>query len=379
MSFLRQAVDLPDSDRLIASLPQAVVLLRPGLKIASVNAAAEQLLGQGARRLTGKALSAVIEFAETRIIDMMADSEVQISARDIAAKIGKTDAARLNLAIAPVAGYPGWQVLTLNAPTELEALDGVSDAERENSVLRAPEILAHEIKNPLAGIRGAAQLIARKLRAKDRPLAILIAEEVDRIAHLIDQMQSLSSRTREPAVPVNLHVAVRRARAVIEASGIEGVVLVEEFDPSLPEVMANSDALMQVLINLMTNAVEACRNADRPTVRLRTRFASGIALHGHGRQSPLRLPIEIMVSDNGPGIDPLVRDHLYEPFVTSKKSGQGLGLALVRKLLRDMDGRISHDRDKFAGQTNFRIHLPVADTGARTLPDVGTDDRGVIS
>lgn len=363
----RQASDLPDAARLIASLPQAVILLRPELRIASVNAAAEQLLGQGARRLIGKALPAVIEFNEDRLIAMMRDSEVQISANDVTARMGRSAAARLDIAIAPVIGHPGWQVLTLTAPTELETLDGTGDADREDNVLRAPEILAHEIKNPLAGIRGAAQLIARKLKPADRPLAELIADEVDRIAQLIDHMQSLSRRTRQPAVPVNLHVAVRRARAVVEAGGIEGVVLTEEFDPSLPEVMANADALMQVLINLMTNAVEACRSAERPTVLLRTRFASGIALHARGRAAPLRLPIEITVSDNGPGIDPAVRDHLFEPFVTSKKSGQGLGLALVRKLVRDMDGRISHDRDESRGLTHFRIHLPIAEAAGRPL------------
>lgn len=365
MNLFRQGGELPDAARLIASLPQAVVLLRPGLRIASVNAAAEQLLGQGARRLVGKTLSSVVEFGEAQLIGMMRDSEAQISANDVTTRIGRSDATRLDIAIAPVIGHIGWQILTLTAPTELQSLGGADDGDRESNVLRAPEILAHEIKNPLAGIRGAAQLIARKLKAADRPLAELIADEVDRIAQLIDQMQSLSRRTREPAQPVNLHVAVRRARAVVEAGGIEGVTLTEEFDPSLPEVMAHSDALMQVLINLMTNAVEACRASPSPTVRLRTRFASGIALHARGRRVPLRLPIEITVSDNGPGIDPAVRDHLFEPFVTSKKSGQGLGLALVRKLLRDMDGRISHDRDELAGMTHFRIHLPMAETRAR--------------
>ncbi|WP_066556767.1 two-component system sensor histidine kinase NtrB [Croceicoccus bisphenolivorans] len=370
MNLLRPSGDTPDAGKLLASLPQAIVVLRPGLKIAEVNAAAEQLLGQGARRLAGKSLDSVIEFGDGRLIGMMADSEVQITARDIAAKIGKADAARLNVMIAPVIGNPGWQILTLNVPTELDSLDGTGDAERENSVLRAPEILAHEIKNPLAGIRGAAQLIARKLRAKDRPLAQLIADEVDRIAHLIDQMQSLSRRTREPAVALNLHVAVRRALAVVEAKGLGDVRLVEEFDPSLPDVMANSEALMQVLINLLTNAVEACGTSARPTVNVRTRFASGIALRTQAGRSPLRLPIEITVSDNGPGIDPAVRDHLFEPFVTSKKAGQGLGLALVSKLLRDMDGRISHDRDENTGRTNFRIHLPVAATFKRTANHV---------
>lgn len=371
MILVGNSGDLPDAARQIASLPQAVLLLRPGLRIAAVNAAAEQMLGQGARRLAGKSLEAIIEFGEPRLIEMMRDSEVQISARDMASRIGKADAARLNVAIAPVIGHPGWQIMTLTAPTELETLDGIEDADQANSVLRAPEILAHEIKNPLAGIRGAAQLLARKLKAKDRSLAELIADEVDRIAGLIDQMQSLSRRTREPSSPVNLHVAVRRARSVVEASGLNGVSIVEEFDPSLPEVSANGDALMQVLINLMTNAAEACRTVKNPTVRLRTRFASGIALHPSGRQTPLQLPIEITVSDNGPGIDPAVRNHLFEPFVTSKQSGQGLGLALVRKLVRDMDGRIGHDRDEAGGFTNFRIHLPVAEQKSDQFPVAG--------
>jgi len=359
--FRSKPQDGPDAERLVASLPHAIVLLQPGLRIGGVNSAAEQLLGQGERRLTGKPLSAVIEFGEPRLIEMMADSEVQINARDMTAKIGKSDAARLNVSIAPVIGHPGWQVLTLVTPTELETLDGAESGESEQSVLRAPEILAHEIKNPLAGIRGAAQLLARKLKTKDRALAELIAEEVDRIAGLIDQMQSLSRRTREPSRPVNLHHAVHRAKSVIEVGAPANLKIVEEFDPSLPEVMANGDALMQVLINLMTNAAEACSEAKEPTMRLRTRFASGIALHALGRQAPLRLPIEITVSDNGPGIDAAMRDHLFEPFVTSKKQGQGLGLALVRKLVRDMDGRISHDRDERTGMTNFRIHLPIAE------------------
>ncbi|AKM10055.1 two-component system sensor histidine kinase NtrB [Croceicoccus naphthovorans] len=362
--------DLPDGLRQIASLPQAVVLLRPGLKIASVNAAAEQMLGQGARRLIGKALGAVVEFGEPRILTMMADSEVQISARDIAVKLGKADAARVNLAIAPVIGNAGWQIMTMTVPTELEGLEEISPEASENMVLRAPEILAHEIKNPLAGIRGAAQLLSRKLKAKDRALAELIADEVDRIAGLIDQMQSLSRKTREPGGVVNLHVAVRKARAVVEASGLDGVVLTEEFDPSLPDIRASNEMLMQVLINLMTNAIEASRSNEAPAVRLRTRFASGIALLDRARGLSVPLPIEITVADNGPGIDPAVRDHLFEPFVTSKKHGQGLGLALVRKLVRDMDGRISHDRDERGGWTNFRIHLPVAQTADEPKPKI---------
>jgi two-component system nitrogen regulation sensor histidine kinase GlnL len=125
-------------------------------------------------------------------------------------------------------------------------------------------------------------------------------------------------------------------------------------------VMCNPDSLVQVLLNLLANAREASAPVKEPRVRVRTRFASGIALHRGPGNSPLRLPIEVRVSDNGPGIDPALSDHIFEPFVTSKKQGQGLGLALVQKLVREMDGRITHDREEPAGWTHFRIHLPVA-------------------
>jgi two-component system nitrogen regulation sensor histidine kinase GlnL len=124
-------------------------------------------------------------------------------------------------------------------------------------------------------------------------------------------------------------------------------------------VLGNADALVQVVINLMSNAREACRDAAVPRIIVRTRFASGLQLHSSGTDQPVRLPIELRVSDNGPGIDPAMRDHIFEPFVTSKKTGQGLGLALVRKLVRDMNGRITHDRDDVGGWTHFRIHMPL--------------------
>ncbi|OYX91510.1 MAG: PAS domain-containing sensor histidine kinase, partial [Novosphingobium sp. 35-62-5] len=187
----------------------------------------------------------------------------------------------------------------------------------------------------------------------------LITAEVDRIAKLIDQMQSLSRRSAEPAQQCNLHEAVRRAQAVLTAAH-PAAIIEEAFDPSLPPIMANPDSLVQVLLNLMSNAREACQHEAAPKISVRTRFASGIQLHAGPGGKPLRLPIELRVSDNGPGIDPKLRDHIFEPFVTAKKNGQGLGLALVQKLVREMNGRITHDRDETQGLTHFRIHLPVA-------------------
>ena len=353
----------PEVQRQLASLPLAIVLLAPEQQIASANPAAEQLLGQSARRLAGRALLDVLSFDEPRMARRLADSESPVSAREIGVTVRGQTTRRLDVTVAPVVDSPGWQMLTLHDSSAAEAMGGDSGG-ADDALMRAPEVLAHEIKNPLAGIRGAAQLLGRKLDEKDRALTRLIADEVDRIAKLIDQMQTLSRRTTAKLEPCNLHEAVRRASAVLGIAGEVGVStavrIEEEFDPSLPPVMGNSDVLVQVLINLLANAREACETTAKPRVVVRTRFASGLQLHSNIGGQPVRLPIELRVSDNGPGIDPAMRERIFEPFVTTKKSGQGLGLALVRKLVGEMNGRISHERDEAGGWTHFRLHLPLA-------------------
>jgi len=356
----------PDAQRQLASLPLAIVLLAPGQRIGSANPAAEQFFGQSLRRLSGRSLDDVIQFGEPHLVRRMRDSDGPLSAREIDVTIAGQGVRRLDVSIAPVVDEPGWQILTLHDSTASETM-GSDPAFGEENLLRGPEILAHEIKNPLAGIRGAAQLLGRKLGEKDKSLTTLIADEVDRIAKLIDQMQTLSRRTSVPLEECNLHEAARRASAILDAAGGDGPRIEEEFDPSLPPVIGNADALVQVLINLLSNAREACRDVDKPRVIVRTRFASGLQLHARGNGSTLRLPVELRVSDNGPGIDAAMREHVFEPFVTTKKSGQGLGLALVRKLVREMNGRIGHERDEAGGWTHFRVHLALAREAQKRL------------
>lgn len=359
---LSAGTGIPEAQRLLASLPQAVVLLEPGLTIASLNPAAEQFFGQSARRLVGCGLRDVVSISDRRLADRLADYETPVSAREIVVQLRGKGARRIDINVAPVADTPGWQLLTIHDNSAADAL-GDDSGGPDNAVLRGPEIMAHEIKNPLAGIRGAAQLLARRVEERDRALTDLITGEVDRIAGLIERMQKLSGRTAPPVGPCNLHEAARRAIDVLDAANAQGTSrfrLVEEFDPSLPPVLGSADGLVQVMINLLSNAVEACQDADEPRVVIRTRFASGLQLQTGDASAPLRLPIEVRVSDNGPGIDPAMRDHIFEPFVTTKKSGQGLGLPLVRKLVRDMNGRITHERNEEAGLTHFRIHLPLA-------------------
>jgi two-component system nitrogen regulation sensor histidine kinase GlnL len=346
----------------------AVLVVAPDAQIAAVNPAAEQLIGRGAQRLIGKRLDAVLIFSEPRLGEQLEQGDAQVFARDMLVSVGGAAPRRLDVMLAPVAHHPGWQLLALHESIGVEGLaaQGPGDAA---TPLGAPAVLAHEIKNPLAGIRGAAQLLARSARGEDRKLTDLITGEVDRIAKLVDRMQSLGQRHRDPATPCNLHEAVRRARAVFEASEQGPAFIEDAFDPSLPPVLCNPDALVQVVLNLLTNAREACAGVKAPRIVARTRFASGIRLHG-GKGEAVRLPIELRISDNGFGIDPALGDHIFDPFVSTKPSGQGLGLALVQKLVREMNGRITHDREEATGLTHFRLHLPVAEQITAPSPAV---------
>ena len=361
---------LPDAQKQIASLPFALLLIDPGMCVAYANPAAEQFFGQSSNRLVGMGLDALVQFDDAAMMDRLGQGDTAFSARDTEATFGGLGHRRVDLAVGPIIDSPGWKMLLMQNNSARDALVADSGGSDE-ALLRAPEVLAHEIKNPLAGIRGAAQLLARKVDQQDHALTSLITDEVDRIAGLIERMQQLSGKTVAPPVPCNLHEIIRRAIAVLEAGKQENggeLVIKEEFDPSLPPVLGEPDGLVQVLLNLLVNAHEACAGIEKPKISVRTRFSSGLQLRAADSRESVRLSVEVSVTDNGPGVPASLREHLFEPFVTAKKSGHGLGLALVRKLVRDMNGRIGHERDEKRGLTHFRIHLPLA-------PDQHVDRR----
>lgn len=349
------ACPVPDAAAQIAGLIFAVVLVDDQGKIAEANAAAEEMLDRSAQRLVGTTLFDVVTVDDERVRDSLIAADTQLIARGIVLATAQRDRL-VNLTSSPLHSHPGWRVVTLSDAGQPHG----SDDDEARVELRAPAVLAHEIKNPLSAIRGASQLLARRVDGKDKPLAKMISTEVDRIARLIDRMQQLGSKPIAASGPCNLHEVIRNAMATVRAGRAEGCELVEEFDPSLPPVAADSGMLEQVLINLVANACDASAGLDHPRVIVRTRFASGLVFSAIRLGKATRLPIEITVTDAGPGIDPALREHVFEPFVSSKPHGQGLGLALVRKLLRDMGGRIAHERNERAGLTHFRINLPVA-------------------
>lgn len=346
----------PDAASQIAGLIFALALIDGEGVIAQVNHAAEDLLGTSANRLIGTRLTERIGPIDRRVEARLNTVDDALVARDLVIRGGAADV-RINLTASPLGGFPGWRVVTMSQIGHDEA----AHSAHGDAMLGAPAVLAHEIKNPLAAIRGAGQLIERKLPHEDKKLARMITDEVDRIARLIDRMQQLGSTRTGPVDACNPHEAIRTAVATMRAAGSErgDFEIREEFDPSLPPVLANRDALEQVLINLISNGRDAAvSTGEHALITVQTRFVSGLAFSAvrNGRAVPL--PIEITISDNGAGIDPALRDHVFEPFVSSKQSGQGLGLPLVRKLVRDMNGNVSHERDSRSGLTHFRLHLP---------------------
>ncbi|MBH5322590.1 two-component system sensor histidine kinase NtrB [Aurantiacibacter sediminis] len=339
----------------IAGLSFALLLVTPELRIAEVNPAGEVLLGASAARLSGRELLDVLGLTQSDLAERLKDPEAQLVARGLDVTINERPW-RTNLTVSTMASHPGWRMITLSDASQGERFE----EQERRPVLRGPAVLAHEIKNPLAAIRGAAQLLEKQASDKQAPLTRLVVQEVDRIAQLIDRMQRLGREQSEPVAPVNLHEAIRKAISTVKMTADDAVAWKEEFDPSLPPVLANDGALVQVLVNLIANARDAASQNVAPQIRIRTRFAGGVVTNVIRLGRSIKLPIEIRVSDNGSGVDPALRDHIFEPFVSSKAHGQGLGLALVQKLVRDMNGRVSHERDDAAGWTHFRIQLPVA-------------------
>ena len=254
---------------------------------------------------------------------------------------------------------PGALLLVMQDASAARSLDRqLSFRGAARSVTGMAAILAHEVKNPLSGIRGAAQLLESSVAEADRELTLLIRDEADRIRDLVDRMEMFGEKPIERAA-VNIHRALEHVRRLAQTGFAAHIRFGEVYDPSLPPVWGNRDQLVQILLNLVKNAAEAITAADNPhgEIVLSTAFQHGMRVAVPGSRTRIDLPLMVTVRDNGPGIPEDIRPHLFEPFVTSKPSGNGLGLALVAKIVGDHGGLI--EVDSRPGRTEFRLHLPV--------------------
>jgi two-component system nitrogen regulation sensor histidine kinase GlnL len=224
------------------------------------------------------------------------------------------------------------------------------------SVTAMAAMLAHEIKNPLSGIRGAAQLLAQNVIDEDRALTKLICDETDRICALVDRMEIFTDRAPAPHAAVNIHEVLDHVKAVARAGFARSTRIREDYDPSLPPVLGDRDRLVQVFLNLVKNAAEAVP-PERGEIVICTAYRQGVRLAVAGSGRRVDLPLGVSITDNGEGISEDIRQHLFEPFVTTKSHGTGMGLAIVAKIVDDHGGVVEFETEH--GRTAFHVLLPV--------------------
>jgi two-component system nitrogen regulation sensor histidine kinase GlnL len=263
----------------------------------------------------------------------------------------------VDIYVAPVPELPGSVVIMLQERSVADKIDRqMTHRGAARSVTGLAAMLAHEIKNPLSGIRGAAQLLETAVSDEDRALTRLITDETDRIVSLVDRMEVFSDERPIDRYPVNIHVVLDRVKEISRRGFASKISILEDYDPSLPPVFANRDQLIQVFLNLVKNAAESVGSDPAGEITLSTAFRPGMRVSVPGSQARISLPLEFCVHDNGPGVPEDILPILFDPFITTKQNGSGLGLALVAKIIGEHGGIV--ECESTPRGTTFRVLMP---------------------
>jgi len=361
--MIAAAQRLDSHDSILNALPHPVVSIAADGMIVDGNAAAEGFFQASISVLRRHMLKELVPFGSPllALVDQVRERHAPVNEYKVDLGTPRNGHERIvDIYVAPLAERPGDVVVMLQERTIADKMDRqLTHRGAARSVTALAAMLAHEIKNPLSGIRGAAQLLESSVDDQDRTLTRLICDEADRIVKLVDRMEVFSDERPVEREPVNIHIVLEHVKKLSQSGFARHIRFVEEYDPSLPPVFGNRDQLIQVFLNLVKNAAEAIgEHATDGEILLSTAFRPGVRLTMPGTSSRVGLPLEVCVRDNGPGVPDDLIPHLFDPFVTTKSSGTGLGLALVAKIVGDHGGIVECDSQP--RKTVFRILLPMA-------------------
>ncbi|WP_051615385.1 nitrogen regulation protein NR(II) [Phyllobacterium sp. UNC302MFCol5.2] len=348
------------------SIRHPVIMLDEAGYISYANADAEAFFRSSASILSRNTLDMLLPFGSPllALVKQVRENPSPVNEYRVDVSSPRLGQERIvDLYVTPVSEAPGSIVILFKERSMAEKLDRqMTHRGAARSVTGLASMLAHEIKNPLSGIRGAAQLLETGLNDDDRALTRLITDETDRIVSLVDRMEVFSDERPIEREAVNIHVVLDHVKAIAKNGFASHIKFHEDYDPSLPYVFANRDQLVQIFLNLVKNAAESIGPNEPGEITLSTAFRPGIRLSVPGMRNRVSLPLEFTVQDTGPGVSPDIMPHLFDPFVTTKPNGSGLGLALVAKIVGDHGGVI--ECDSVPRKTTFRILMPAWDSGS---------------
>ncbi len=354
-------------DTILNALVQPILVVGEGHHVRYVNQAAEQFFAAGASYLMQHTLDDVVAYDSPllALIEQVREDRVTTSEYEVNLGVPRTGPRLVNITVSPVsdaAGDVGDVIVTLQESTIASKMDRqLVHRSAARSVSGMAAVLAHEVKNPLSGIRGAAQLLEQDATPEEQELTQLICDETDRIVAMVERMERFSDKPLDRK-PVNIHEVLERVRRIATAGFAAQLRVQEDYDPSLPPVPGDFDQLVQVFLNLVKNAAEAAGTGQGEIV-LKTAFRHGVRLEMPGSKDRVRLPLEVTVQDNGPGVPDDLQPYLFDPFVGTKTGGSGLGLALVAKIVGDHGGVVECNSEP--RKTIFRVMLPMHEETSR--------------
>jgi len=341
-------------ERILGNLSTAVVMLDHKMEIVFANQAAENMLHESAAQMTGRSLAEIILNGEDLLVTVrkaVAASQLY-TRRQMTLSIPGKGEVTADITVTPIED-------TQQALVEFVPMDRYLRIDRDAAIKEHHDVtrqmvrgFAHEVKNPLGGIKGSARLLERELPDKSlQEYTNIIIEETDRLTLLVDRM--LGPNTPPELRLITIHEVLERAAKLIELESDDALIVVRDYDPSIPEISIDPELMVQALLNVVRNAMQCLEGTPHPVITLVTRIERQFTIAGERHRTVLK----VEVCDNGPGIPPEIQEHLFYPMITARPGGTGLGLTFAQSIISQHKGMIEFESEP--GDTIFRILIPL--------------------